>query len=153
MKDRPWGVSVYRGIIFLFVVIASLHLNAEPFWWGVSTSSYQIEDVAVAKEDPNFFKTDWDLFYDEGKLKEPKGDSVFSYTEYKRDIQKIKEMGMTHYRFGIEWARVEPKMGTYNLQALAHYKEIALELKKNNITPIICLKIWKIDLNNSKTRR
>lgn len=115
---------------------------SEPFWWGVSTSPYQTEDVVVKKDDPNFFKTDWDLFYDSGKLKHPKLDGVFSYSEYKRDIEKIKELGMTHYRFGIEWARIEPMMGKYNLEALAHYKKIALELKKNGIVPIICLWHW-----------
>lgn len=98
--------------------------------------------MGVASENENFFKTDWDLFYDAGKLKFPKKDGVYSFTEYKRDIEKIKELGLTHFRFGIEWARIEPKMGHYNLDALKHYKEIAEELKKNNIVPIICLWHW-----------
>tara|TARA_B110001454_G_scaffold219201_1_gene251882 strand:- start:23967 stop:25181 length:1215 start_codon:yes stop_codon:yes gene_type:complete len=131
--------SIWILILGLFLV---LNGHTEAFWWGISTAPYQTEDPAVKGGDPNFFKTDWDLFYDAGKLKEAKGDGVFSYTEYKRDIQKLKELGMTHYRFGIEWARIEPTMGKYNLEALAHYKKIILELKKNGITPIICLWHW-----------
>ncbi len=144
------------SIAFVILFFAAQLGLANAFWWGVSTSPYQTEDVAVKKDDSNFFKTDWDLFYDIGKLKYPKEDGVFSFTEYKRDIAKIKDLGLTHYRFGIEWARIEPKMGTYNKEALAHYKEIAFELKKNGITPIICLwhwtfPSWGYDTNDNST--
>lgn len=143
-------------LIFIIGILVYQFCLAEAFWWGVSTSPYQTEDVVVKKDDPFFFKTDWDLFYDIGKLKHPKEDGVFSFSEYKRDIEKIKELGMTHYRFGIEWARIEPKIGTYNLAALAHYKKIAIELKKNGITPIICLwhwtyPSWGYDVKDNKT--
>ncbi|MBL7544161.1 MAG: glycoside hydrolase family 1 protein [Bdellovibrionaceae bacterium] len=146
---RAWIVS------FAIFLISQLSFS-EAFWWGVSTSPYQTEDIAISKDDTHFFKTDWDLFYEAGRLKYPKNDAVFSFTEYKRDIQKMKELGLTHYRFGIEWARIEPKIGSYNKEALLHYKKIAMELKKNNITPIICLwhwtfPSWAFDVKDPKT--
>ncbi len=128
--------------IGLNMIISSKSAATEQFWWGVSTSPYQTEDVAIDRENKFYFKTDWDIFYDIGKLKYPKKNGVFSYTEYQRDIEKIKELGVSHYRFGIEWARIEPSPGVYNIKALEHYKKIVTELKKNHITPIICLWHW-----------
>lgn len=116
--------------------------SADPFWWGVSTSSYQTEDKAIKEQDPYFFKTDWDIFYEQGKLKEPKKDGVYSYTEYERDLKTMKDLGLTHYRFGIEWARIEPKEGVYNQEAIKHYKNVVATAIKLGITPIICLWHW-----------
>lgn len=126
-------------ILFLTLPILA---HTSTFWWGVATSPYQTEDKAITKENPMFFKTDWDIFYEHGKIKEPKGDGVFSYSQYERDLKAIKELGVTHYRFGIEWARIEPKEGIYNLEALAHYKKIAQTAVKMGITPVICLWHW-----------
>ncbi len=109
------------------------------FWKGISVSSYQTEDPAILPSDPNFFQTDWDLFYAAGNLKEPRANGVYSYSFLDRDIAALKKLGVTHYRFGIEWARIEPKPGLYNKHAMNHYIDLIQKLKKNGITPIVCL--------------
>lgn len=139
-------------MLSLFVGFSSMAAT-DSFWWGVATSPYQTEDPALKEQDPNFFKTDWDIFHELGRIKEPKGNGVYSYTEYQRDLKKIKELGVTHYRFGIEWARIEPKEGQYNLDALKHYKNIAQEAISMGITPVICLwhwtfPAWAFDINH-----
>lgn len=126
-------------LFFLFSSAKNAWSGGNQFWWGISTSSYQTEDVAIASQDPFFFKTDWDLFYEQGKLPEPKGNAVFGYTQYKRDIQVMKKLGVTHYRFGLEWARIEPHPGQYNEQALKHYLEVVHYARANGIEPILCL--------------
>ncbi len=132
---------LYSLLVVLGLANYSVAAN-QPFWWGVSTSSYQTEDVGAKITEPGFFKTDWDVYFDRGKLKHPKGDGVFAYSEYKRDIAILKDLGVTHYRFGIEWARVEPEKGKYNMEAIKHYHAIVDELIANGITPIICLWHW-----------
>ena len=94
--------------------------SQENFWWGISTSPYQFEDVAIPENDPFHFQTDWDLFYQAGKIETPRGNATFSYTQVNRDIESLKWLGVSHYRFGIEWARVEPYPGIYNEEAIAH---------------------------------
>jgi beta-glucosidase len=124
--------------IFLFLVISSLGFSAfanSNFIWGISTSPYQTEDVGLG----NNFKTDWDVFFDQGHIKEPKGDGTFSYSEVDRDIEALVSLGVTHYRFGIEWARVEPALNVYDEKALIHYLNIVRKLKKKGIVPIVCL--------------
>ena len=46
---------------------------------------------------------------------------------------------MNHYRFGVEWARVEPQPGRYNEAALQRYVEMARKLKAAGIEPVVTL--------------
>jgi len=51
----------------------------------------------------------------------------------------MNELGVNHYRFSIEWSKIEPKKGSFDLEALQHYKDLCDSLIKNNITPVITL--------------
>lgn len=112
-------------------------VRSEPFWWGISTSSYQTEDPGpptVAN-----FKTDWDLHFENGKLRDARGNGAWSYTCVDRDIAALKALGATHYRFSVEWARVEPKPGEFNAIAIQHYVTVARKLRAAGITPVVTL--------------
>jgi beta-glucosidase len=126
-------IHLFLGILIFFICTEFALANPEPFWWGISTSSYQTEDQNSG------FKTDWDIFYENGHLKEPRAQGTYSYSQFDRDLEQLLKLGVSHYRFGIEWARIEPKPGQFDEEALNHYFEMVLKLKKNNITPIICL--------------
>lgn len=58
---------------------------------------------------------------------------------YERDIELMAELGLQHYRLGIEWSRIEPTRGAFSEEAMEHYRtEIKLLLSKN-IHPLITL--------------
>ncbi len=120
----------------VFALIGEAAVASEqPFWWGISTSSYQTEDPG-----PNAaFKTDWDQFFELGKIKEPRGNGTLSFSKVDRDLETLKGLGVTHYRFGLEWARIEPKPGQYDEAALEHYLRVVKKLKAMGIVPIVCL--------------
>ncbi len=125
---------------------------ADKFAWGISTAAYQYEDPAVKPGDPDYFLTDWDISVSQGKAP-PKGNALYSWTHFDKDVAAIKKIGITHYRFSIEWARVEPKPGVYNEAALRHYVEMARRLKAAGIEPVICLwhftfPAWLYDTRN-----
>lgn len=105
------------------------------FWWGVSTAAFQVEEPDVTRA----WATDWDLWADRGRLKTPRDQRVASMKHVDRDIAALKALGVTHYRFGIEWGRVEPAPGKFNEQAIAHYARSCRELIDAGITPIVCL--------------
>jgi len=46
---------------------------------------------------------------------------------------------VNHYRFGIEWGRVEPKPGVFNEAAIAQYVRMAKDLRAAGIEPIVTL--------------
>ncbi|MCA9374717.1 glycoside hydrolase family 1 protein, partial [Candidatus Dojkabacteria bacterium] len=50
------------------------------------------------------------------------------------------------YRFGIEWARIEPSQGKINKKELMHYRQVLKELDKNNIEPFVTMWHWTMPL-------
>ncbi len=109
------------------------------FWWGTSSSSFQNEDRGEKPGSPGYFRTDWDEFADEGLIPPRGDDATFSWTLFDKDIAALKAIGVNHYRFGIEWGRVEPRPGEFNERALAQYALMAKKLKAAGIEPIVTL--------------
>jgi beta-glucosidase len=108
------------------------------FWWGTSTSPFQNEDVGVKPGSPAYFRTDWDLFADEGHTP-PRGNAVYSWSNFDKDLAALRELGVNHFRFGVEWARVEPKPGVYNEAAIRQYVEMARKVRAAGIEPVVTL--------------
>ncbi|KAA9106543.1 glycoside hydrolase family 1 protein [Microbacterium rhizomatis] len=101
------------------------------FLWGASTSPHQIEG--------NNINSDW--WAREGLMPgmEPSGDADDSYHRYREDMQLLADAGLNAYRFGIEWARIEPRPGEFSNAELAHYRRMidtALEL---GLKPVVTL--------------
>lgn len=109
------------------------------FWWGVATSPYQNEDRGEPAHSPNFFKTDWDVFGEAGRVPIRGEAAVFSWSQFDLDLEALRRLGVTHYRFGVEWARVEPQPGRYNESAVRRYAEMARKLRAAGIEPIVTL--------------
>jgi len=130
-------------------------VNTGPFWWGTSTASFQNEDRGVAPGSPEYFRTDWDVFADEGHIPPRGDDATFSWTYFDKDIVALKKIGVNHYRFGIEWGRVEPRPGVFNEAAIQRYVEMARRLKAAGIEPVVTL--WHFTfpdwLYDSKNKR
>lgn len=114
-------------------------LPKESFWWGTSTASYQNEDRGYAPNSPWYFKTDWDLFAKEGNTPYRGDKVVYSWSAFDRDIEALKKLGVNHFRFGVEWARIEPRPGVINHEALRDYVTMAQKLKAAGIEPIVTL--------------
>lgn len=114
-------------------------LPRESFWWGISTASFQNEDRGYAKNSRWYFKTDWDRYAEEGIVPKRGDDAVFSWSEFDRDLAALQQLGVNHFRFGIEWARIEPHPGMINEAALAQYVAMARKLQAAGIEPVVTL--------------
>ena len=51
----------------------------------------------------------------------------------------MRDLGVNHYRFSIEWSRIEPENGKFDQKAIQHYRDLCDSLIKNNITPVVTL--------------
>ena len=111
---------------------------ARKFAWGISTASYQYEDPDVRAGKPDDFSTDWDILVSQKKAP-PKGNALYSWSHFEKDIQALEKIRPTHYRFSIEWARVEPRPGGYNEAAIREYVAMADRLKAIGVEPVVCL--------------
>lgn len=125
------------------------------FAWGISTSSWQYEDRDTAKDGNLPFRTDWDILMDQGKAPARGNTVVRSWSDFDKDVVALKKIGVTHYRFSLEWARIEPKPGKYNEAAIRRYVTMARKLKAAGIEPVVCLwhftfPEWLYDAKNPK---
>ncbi|MCL2736040.1 MAG: family 1 glycosylhydrolase [Propionibacteriaceae bacterium] len=55
------------------------------------------------------------------------------------DIAVLSDLGVRHYRMGLEWARIEPEEGVFDSTALAHYRHELQALRRAGITPLVTL--------------
>jgi beta-glucosidase len=100
------------------------------FKWGVATSSYQIEGGNN--------NADWAL-WEEKKGLDKAGNACGSYEKYIEDIELLKKINVNSYRFSLEWSRIEPNEGDWNIEAIEHYKDMIKRLKIENIEPFVTL--------------
>jgi beta-glucosidase len=108
------------------------------FAWGISTSSLQYENRAEKPGEPEYFVRDWDLLVSQGKAPVI-GPALYSWSDFDKDVAALKKIGVTHYRFSIEWARVEPQPGYYNEAALRSYVSMCRKLRAAGIEPVVTL--------------
>jgi beta-glucosidase len=115
------------------------------FYWGVATSSYQIE--GAWNEDGKGVSI-WDTYsHTPGKIKNDDNGDVANdhYHRYKEDVALMRGMGVTAYRFSIAWPRIFPNgTGQPNANGLDFYNRLVDELVKSGIEPFATLYHWDL---------
>ncbi len=101
------------------------------FLWGTATSSYQIEG--------GINNADWSVEF-------PAGKACNHYNKYKEDINLMEKMGQNAYRFSLEWSRIEPKEGEFDLKEIDYYRNILKILKEKNIKAMVTLHHFTLPL-------
>ncbi|MDO8489146.1 MAG: glycoside hydrolase family 1 protein [Candidatus Omnitrophota bacterium] len=101
------------------------------FLWGASTSAHQVEGQNI--------HNDWWIAEQNHALKEPSGQACRHYELYAQDFAIAKQLNHNCHRFSIEWSRIEPQEGQFDLAEIEHYRKVISELKKQAIEPIVTL--------------
>lgn len=115
------------------------------FLWGTASAAHQIEGGNV--------HSDWWTWEQKNKGKildvkekkfsgqkfEPSGRACDHYHLYEQDFSLIKKMNNNAHRLSIEWARLEPKEGEWNLEELEHYRQVLQSLKDKKIQVMLTL--------------
>lgn len=101
------------------------------FLWGASTAPHQIEGNNTAS----------DLWYLEHQqptvFKEPSGDAANSFLLWEQDLDLARSIGLNAYRFGVEWARIEPAKGQFSQAMIDHYARIVDGCRARGLTPVV----------------
>jgi beta-glucosidase len=115
------------------------------FQWGYATAAPQIE--GAWNQDGKGVSI-WDAFgHTPGKVKDGSNadDTARSYDFYKQDVARMKEYGVTGYRFSLSWSRIIPLGGKddpVNEKGIEFYSKLIDELIANGITPFLTLFHW-----------
>jgi beta-glucosidase len=101
------------------------------FLWGVAGAGHQSEggndnsDTWFAEHvTPTVFA-------------EPSGRACDSWARWREDIGLASGLGLTAYRFSVEWARVEPEPGIFSGEALGHYEAMVDECLARGLAPLV----------------
>jgi beta-glucosidase len=88
------------------------------FLFGTATSATQVEGHCD--------NTDWWMFGRAGRVKNGDSPAIAcdQWHRWAEDLMLEKELGMNAARLSIEWARVEPRPGIIDHEALDHYRAV-----------------------------
>ncbi|XP_053704000.1 klotho [Synchiropus splendidus] len=113
------------------------------FIWAVGTAAYQVEG---AFEKDGKGPSIWDTFT-RGGTRVAKGDvGSDSYHNINADIRAIRQLGVSHYRFSLSWARIFPNgtRGSYNELGTNYYRRLIRRLKDIRVQPVVTLYHWDL---------
>lgn len=115
------------------------------FIWGIATSSYQIE--GAWNEDGKGLSI-WDVFsHTKGRIIDGSTGDVACdhYHRWMEDVELMKDLGVSAYRFSIAWARILPDgKGKVNEKGLEFYSRLVDALLERGIRPFITLYHWDL---------
>jgi len=115
------------------------------FLWGAATSAFQIEGSPSAD---GRLPSIWDDFgrtpgaVEGGDTGEVACDS---YRRWPEDLDLLRQLGVTSYRFSIAWPRIQPTgRGPANVAGLDHYDQMVDDLLEAGIRPFTTLYHWDL---------
>jgi beta-glucosidase len=132
MDRREFTTAGLAGVLSVTGTAAADAQQGFPkgFQWGVATAAHQIEGNNVNS----------DLWFLEHlkptPFSEPSGDACDSYHRYNEDIALVAKLGLSTYRYSIEWARIEPEPGAFSQAELDHYRRMAETCRKAGVRPL-----------------
>ncbi|MFN8355117.1 MAG: family 1 glycosylhydrolase [Spirosomataceae bacterium] len=116
------------------------------FYWGVATCAYQVEG---AYQTDGKGESKWDFLTNKVGItqftigeKQTANVSINMYdrSQYLKDIQLMKELGVNSYRMSLDWSRIIPDgTGVVNEKALAHYDLLFDDLLAAGIEPFVTI--------------
>ncbi len=103
------------------------------FSLGVAAAATQIEGGECGHN--------WNDWYHKGKIKDHSdpAHATNHYYLWKQDADLMAEMKLSHYRMGIEWARICPGEGEVDEAAIAHYRKELIYLKEKEISVLLTI--------------
>ena len=103
------------------------------FLIGASTAAHQVEGNNIHSD----YWAQEQLPH--SSFTEPSGLACDHYNRYEEDIRLMAQAGLNAYRFSIEWARIEPKEGCFNEDAIEHYRKVIRCCRENGVEPMVTL--------------
>jgi beta-glucosidase len=104
------------------------------FLWGSAVSGHQIEG---GNEHSDWWH--WELATDQQPIS---GIAVDHWNRFEEDHELLVTMGHQAFRFGIEWARIEPRRGEFSPAAVNHYRRMLESLRERGIKICLTLHHW-----------
>jgi beta-glucosidase len=104
------------------------------FLWGTATSGHQVEG--------NNLNNDWWAWEQQRGRIQNDGRSGLAcnwWENAEADLDRAAQLGNNAHRLSIEWSRVEPEPGRFDLDALSRYRQIIAAVRRRGMEPMVTL--------------
>ena len=107
------------------------------FLWGVSSCPYQHEGGYNGPGQP---QNNWATWENSGKV-ERSGRAADFWNRYEEDFDRAEMMGLTAYRIGLDWTRIQPEPPPNEMDGavLDRYADMITALRARHLEPLITL--------------
>lgn len=106
----------------------------QDFLLGCATAAHQVEGG---------IDNDWSRWTREDRSRiADRSDAVVAcdhYRRYREDLEQLATMGQDAHRFSVEWARVEPRPGCIDRDALMHYADVVRTCRRLGMEPVVTM--------------
>ncbi len=123
------------------------------FLWGASTAAHQVEGGAHnnwsewEKSPARIAQLERDgLIAKYGRGNFISGAACDHYHRYSEDFALARQLGHNATRISIEWSRVEPEEGKFDVVAIEHYRDVIASIRENGMEPFVTLWHWTVPL-------
>ena len=139
--------KIIASFLFIVAITSLVFAQKKPgFLWGVASAAYQVDG---AYQTDGKGESKWDFLTNKVGItqftigeKQTGNVSINMYdrTQYLKDIQLMKELGVNCYRMSLDWSRIIPGgTGAVNEKALAHYDLLFDDLIAAGIEPVVTI--------------
>lgn len=108
--------------------------SADKFFWGATVNAHAVEG--------RDFDSDWWRWEQRPTRIAGGGTSEIAADHlgrYHHDINLAGKTGLNGLHYAISWARIEPRQGAFDEEALEHYRDVFAAMCAKGITPIAVL--------------
>ncbi len=105
------------------------------FLFGVATAGFQVEGGFNGPGEP---ANNWSTWERIGRI-EPSGNGVGFWEHPEESLDRAAGLGCNSFRLGLEWARVEPRQGVVDHDALDGYVRIVDGCLERGMEPLVTL--------------
>src|ERR1044072_7862156 len=98
------------------------------FLWGAATAAHQVEG-----DNTNSDWWEWEN-RPRSRVPEPSGRACAHYPRYAHAVALLAGLGLNPYRYSVEWARIEPAEGEFDVDALDHYRRMSDVVRAADVT-------------------
>jgi beta-glucosidase len=104
------------------------------FLWGCATAAHQVEGN-------NTNNNWWEWEQQPGRIKggDVSGLACDHYNRFDSDFALAQELGHNAHRLSVEWSRIEPEEGRWDMKEVAHYRQVMESLRRHGMVPMVTL--------------
>ena len=139
-------LAATTAVMIRTVLRGNAATSGQPFFLGASTSAYQVEGAAGGG---GRRASIWDTWCAESAAhcNGTSGEVACDhFHRWREDVQLMRDLGLTAYRFSISWSRVLPdgKASRVNDEGIKFYSDLIEALLEYDIEPFVTLYHWDL---------